>query len=51
MEHAPLRQPGFQLLDGRQVLQAHLVERSHPLALGLQRAHRVASGALRVNER
>ena len=50
MEDAPLRQPRFQLLDGRQVLEAHLVKGPHPFALRLQRAHRVAGRALRVDE-
>jgi len=39
MEDAPLREPRFQLLDGRQVLEAHLVKGPHPFALRLQRAH------------
>ena len=41
MEDAPLREPRFQLLDGRQVLEAHLVKGPHPFALRLQRAHLV----------
>ena len=39
MEDAPLREPRFQLLYGRQVLEAHLVKGPHPFALRLQGAH------------
>ena len=43
MEDAPLREPRFQLLDGRQVLEAHLVKGPHPFALRLQGAHLVGA--------